>query len=40
MPTKGRTTIVACCWALEARDRSLNLYDDPRARRRAAGRLS
>eukprot|EP01044_Picomonas_judraskeda_P011023 COSAG03_NODE_1466_length_4029_cov_15.580662_2_plen_99_part_00 len=25
---------------LEARDRSLNLYDDPRARRRAAGRLS
>ena len=23
----------------EARDRSLNLYDDPRARRRAAGRL-
>ena len=24
----------------EARDRSLNLYDDPRARRRAAGRLS
>ena len=40
MPTKGRTAIVSCCWALRpARDRSLNLYDDPRARRRAAGRL-